>query len=77
MFQVAQEEDSRNSPRVGTDSMMDLELKALHLVLSFQVPCSLVVESLLSDCIYKAFSTHNIMGIGIDYFSLHKVREIA
>lgn len=75
MSHVVQGEDS--SPCVGTDSMIDLKLKALHLVLSFQVPCSLIMEYLLSDCIYKAFSNRNNMGSGIDYFSLHKMGEIA
>lgn len=57
--------------------MMDLELKALHLELSFLVPCSLVMEYLLSDSIYKAFSAPNNTGIRIDYFSLHKMGEMA
>lgn len=51
------------------NSVMGWRHKALPSGVSSQVPGSLIMEYLLSDWIYKEFSTHNNMGIGIDYLS--------
>jgi hypothetical protein len=60
---------SKKQSSCRADSMTDGRLNTLHSVLSPQVPRSLIMGYLLSDWIYKEFSTHNNMGIGIDYLS--------
>lgn len=56
--------------------MMDRRLKTLSLRLSLKV-CFLIMQDLLLEYTYKAFSILNNMGNGVDHFSLQKVEVIA
>lgn len=61
---------------IGIGSRVDLRLEALCVVLSFKVPHFLIVEYWFLGQAYKAYSTQNNMGTGVDHFSLRKVEVL-